>query len=124
MASIDMSTYHCYYCNFECNTEAEYLKHGALTHLYKPLFPNQTELRTLGLKPQRKPWEEPIRTEQEAIDHLADWAYKRMQEEQQERINAGKDAYKRIPMKVLGEGPNFQRRLFTQQEIDTMDFSI
>jgi hypothetical protein len=75
-----MTKFKCYYCKFETYDEKEYLKHGALNHLYKPLFPNETELRTLELEPQRQRWEYPLKTEKEAWDSLRDWVGKRLKE--------------------------------------------
>lgn len=85
--------YQCYYCNgFSTNIENEYLRHGAKEHLYKPLFPNKTELTQYNLTAQDKPWEKPIRTEKEAEEHLARWAEKRTNEElkQEQRIKTPK----------------------------------
>jgi hypothetical protein len=74
--------YQCYHCNnFSTDIELEYLRHGAKEHLYKPLFPNITELQQYNLKPQGKKWEKPVRTEREAQKHLQDWVEKREREE-------------------------------------------
>jgi hypothetical protein len=76
--------YQCYHCNnFSTNIEDQYLRHGAREHLYKPLFPNATELVKYNLVPQGKNWEKPLRTEAEAREHLARWAEKRIREDEQ-----------------------------------------
>lgn len=74
--------YKCYHCtDFSTNDEHEYLKHGVKNHLYKPLFPNETELERYNLKPQNKPWEKCNITEEEAMERLAIWVEKRIREE-------------------------------------------
>jgi hypothetical protein len=83
--------YQCYHCNnFSTNIEEEYLRHGAKEHLYKPLFPNETELTQYNLTAQNKPWEKPIRTEEEVEEHLARWAEKRMNEDQRQELKVKK----------------------------------
>jgi hypothetical protein len=80
------SYYKCYHCaHFSTNLESEYLKHGVQNHLYKPLFPNETELKRYNLRPQNKPWEKCSITEEEAIDRLAGWVEKRIREEKKRK---------------------------------------
>ena len=82
MTEIRQGYFKCYYCiHFSTNDESDYLKHGAQSHLYKPLFPNETELKRYNLKPQNKPWEKRKITEEEAEERLARWAEKRLREE-------------------------------------------
>jgi len=75
--------YKCYHCvHFSTNDQNEYLTHGAQNHLYKPLFPNQTELERYNLRPQNKTWEKCNITEEEVTDRLAKWVEKRIREEE------------------------------------------
>lgn len=75
--------YSCYYCEkdglppeqvFHTNDRTLYEKHGVLNHLYKPLYPNETELKKYGLNPQDKAWEKCVITKKEAEEKLARWA--------------------------------------------------
>ena len=54
--------YKCYHCIHFSTNEHEYLKHGVQNHLYKRLFPNETELKDYNLKPQNKPSDSSIGT--------------------------------------------------------------
>jgi hypothetical protein len=51
-----------------------YEKHGVLNHLYKPLYPNETELLKYGLNLQGRTWEKCNMTRKEAEERLARWA--------------------------------------------------
>jgi CDP-glycerol glycerophosphotransferase (TagB/SpsB family) len=76
--------YKCYHClQFSTNDEKEYLGHGVQNHLYKPLFPNETELECYSLRPQNKPWEKCNITEEEAKERLASWVEKRIREDEE-----------------------------------------
>lgn len=91
MTEIKLEAYYkCYYCiQLSTNDEDEYLRHGAQNHLYKPLFPNQTELERYDLRPQNKPWEKCNITENEAKDRLARWVEKRIKGEESKTEEQG-----------------------------------
>jgi hypothetical protein len=73
----------CYYCKFSTDFEHAYLKHGALKHFGKPLFPNEPEMIRYQLEPQNRQWEKPFGTEEQVKERLAIWAEKRMKEEKE-----------------------------------------
>lgn len=92
MTEIRQEYFRCYYCtHFSTDEENEYLKHGAQNHLYKPLFPNQTDLERYNLRPQNKPWEKCKITEEEAEERLARWAEKRLKEENKRKEKGVED---------------------------------
>jgi hypothetical protein len=72
--------YRCYYCDFNTDSEDEYIKHGALEHLYKPMFPNQADLQLYNLTPQGKSWKKDLCSEKEAEDRLIRWIEKQMKQ--------------------------------------------
>jgi hypothetical protein len=52
----------CYWCekvgnSFQTNDEMEYLKHGTLKHLNRPMYPNIATIKENSLKPQGRKWE-------------------------------------------------------------------
>jgi hypothetical protein len=63
--------------------------------LYKPLFPNETELERYNLIPQNKPWEKCNITEEEVNERLARWVEKRIREEIKKRVQ---DVEDKIPV--------------------------
>jgi hypothetical protein len=79
------SYYKYYYCIFSTDFEDEYIKHGVLEHLYKPMFPNPTDLILYNLAPQGKSWEKPLCSEEEAERRLVRWVEKGLKKQQQQQ---------------------------------------